>query len=123
MITDLVGRRARSFQYALRGLLVAYHGVNFRIQAVSAMVVFGLVVMYGITGTHLALVVWSCAAVLAAEIFNTAVERICDLVVRLHGLGRDPLVRDIKDLAAGAVLLVACAAAATGLIVFGPQLA
>jgi undecaprenol kinase len=123
VITKWAGRRVRSFRYALRGLWVAHHGANFRVHVGSAVVVSGLVMLYGITGTQLALVVWSCAAVLAAEIFNTAVERICDLVVRLHGLGRDPLVRDIKDLAAGAVLLVACAAAVTGFIVFGPQLA
>jgi len=121
VITNWARRRAVSFRYALRGLWVAQHGANFRVQVVAAVVVSGLVMLYGITGTHLALVVWSCAAVLAAEMFNTVVERICDLVVQLHGLGWDPLVRDIKDLAAGAVLLVACAAAITGFIVFGPR--
>jgi diacylglycerol kinase len=82
-----------------------------------------LVLAYGITGAHLGLVVLSTAAVVSAELLNTAIERLCDFVAELHGIGLDSRIRDIKDLAAGAVLVVAAGAAVTGTVVFGPELA
>ncbi|GIH10397.1 hypothetical protein Rhe02_84640 [Rhizocola hellebori] len=97
-------------------------GANFRIHLVSAGGVVFLTVAHGITGSHLGLVVWSIAAVLSAELMNTAVERTCDFIAELHGIDRDPRIRDIKDLAAGAVLVVALAALVNALIVFGPRL-
>jgi len=52
--------------------------------------------------------------VLTAELFNTAIERICDLV---HP-EQHPTVKLIKDVAAGAVLFSAIMAAAAGLWIF-----
>jgi diacylglycerol kinase len=101
---------------------VAGAGRNLRIQLVAAVVVILLVVAYGVTGAQLGLVVVSIAAVISAEIVNTAIERLCDFVAELHGIGVDPRIRDVKDLAAGAVLVVAAGAAANGVIVFGPLL-
>ncbi len=115
-------RRSRSFRFAARGIRVAWPGASFRIQLVSAGGVVFLTVAYGITGSHLGLVVSSIAVVLSAELMNTAVERACDFIAELHGVGRDPRIRDIKDLAAGSVLIVALGALANGIIVFGPQL-
>jgi diacylglycerol kinase len=116
------GRLVRSFGFATRGIWVARSGANFKIQLVVAAVVVFLAAAYGITGSHLGLVVLSITAVISAELMNTAVERVCDLIDELHGLGQDPRIRDIKDLAAAAVLVVALGAAANGVIVFGPRL-
>ncbi|WP_117212290.1 diacylglycerol kinase family protein [Allorhizocola rhizosphaerae] len=115
-------RLSRSFRFATRGIWVAGRGANFRIQLASAGGVVFLTVAYGITGSHLGLVVVSIAAVLSAELMNTAIERTCDFIAELHGIGRDPRIRDIKDLAAGSVLLVALGALVNGIIVFGPEL-
>jgi len=112
----------RSFGFAGRGVWVAATGRNVRIQLVAAGVVLLLIVAYGVTGTRLGLVVLSATAVLAAELLNTAIERLCDLVAELHGIGLDPRIRDIKDIAAGAVLTVAVGAAVNGVITFGPLL-
>lgn len=54
--------------------------------------------------------------VIAAELFNTAIERLVDLV----SPGRHPLAGQVKDIAAGAVLVCAAAAAIIGLIIFVP---
>ena len=52
--------------------------------------------------------------VLAAEGFNTAIERLVDLVSPdFH-----PIAGDVKDVAAGAVLICAIAAAIVGAIIF-----
>ena len=112
----------RSFRFATRGIWVARAGSNFKIQLVSAGGVVFLTAAYGITGSHVGLVVLSITAVLSAELMNTAIERTCDFIAELHGVGRDPRIRDIKDLAAGAVLIVALGALTNGVIVFGPQL-
>jgi diacylglycerol kinase len=93
-----------------------------RIQLVAAAVVTFLVVAGGVTGSRLGLVVGSVTAVIAAELLNTAIERLCDFVAQLHGIGLDARIRDIKDLAAGAVLVVAAGAFVNGVIVFGPEL-
>lgn len=56
-------------------------------------------------------------AVLVAEMINTISEWICDLVVGSHF---NPLVKKIKDAAAGMVLMVAVFAVIVGLAVFLP---
>jgi diacylglycerol kinase len=120
VIGVVAGRLRRSFRYAIRGVRVAGSGSNLRIQAVAAAVVIMLAIACGVTGSRLGLLVLSVGAVLAAEIMNTAIERTCDFVAELHGVGQDPRIRDIKDLAAAAVLVVAVGAAVTGVIVFSP---
>ena len=55
---------------------------------------------------------------MAAEAFNTAIERLVNLVSPdFH-----PLAGDVKDVAAGAVLICAIVAAIIGLIIFIPYL-
>ena len=56
--------------------------------------------------------------VLAAEGFNTAIERLVDLV----SPGFHPIAGDVKDVAAGAVLICAIAAAIVGAIIFVPYI-
>jgi diacylglycerol kinase (ATP) len=118
-----VVRLARSFRFAARGVRVASSGPNLRIHLAADTVVAFLAVAYGLTGVRLGLVIGAAAVVIAAEIVNTAVERLCDFIAELHGIGQDPRIRDIKDLTAGAVLVVAVGAAGIGVIVLGPLLA
>ena len=82
------------------------------------MVLF-LAVAYQVTRADLGLVIVGITIVLSAELANTAVERVCDFIAQLHGIGLDPRIRDIKDLAAAAVLVAALGAAAIGVTVFG----
>jgi len=112
----------RSFGFALRGMWVARTGRNLRIQLVAAAAVVFLVVCYSVSGSRLGLVVVSVTAVISAEILNTAIERLCNFIAELHGIGQDARIRDIKDLSAAAVLVVSIGAAANGAIVFGPLL-
>lgn len=119
----ILARLGRSFGFALRGVRVAVAGRNFRIHLVAMAVVIALVVAYGVTGTQLGVVVLSTAIVISTELINTAIERLCDFIAELHGIDRDPRIRDIKDLAAAGVLVVALGAAVNGVIVFGPLLA
>lgn len=57
-------------------------------------------------------------AVLSAEAFNSVVERMADFQSReLH-----PEIKNIKDIAAGAVLIVAIVSLVIGLVIFVPRL-
>ena len=111
-------KRMGSFRHALRGLWVARTGANLQVQSAGAGAAALLAAAFGLRRTHLALVIVAIAAVLAAELINTAVERVCDLVADLHGLGCDARIRDIKDIAAAAVLVVCVGAAGVGVLVF-----
>lgn len=64
-----------------------------------------------------ALVTCSCL-VLICELFNSAIEKICDLVSKEN----NPVIGYIKDISAGAVLLACFAALVTGMIIFLPRL-
>lgn len=56
--------------------------------------------------------------VIAAELFNSSLERLVDLVSPQY----HPLAGQVKDIAAGAVLVCAIAAALIGIILFYPYL-
>lgn len=56
----------------------------------------------------------SCGAVLVTELLNTAVERLVDMVTTDHC----EEARQVKDMAAGAVLVAAFFAVLTGIAVF-----
>lgn len=57
--------------------------------------------------------------VIVAELMNTAIEQTVDLLVGPHP---DPLVRRIKDLAAGCVLAAVLLSVVIGCLTFGPRL-
>lgn len=65
-----------------------------------------------------ALLVLTIAAVIAAELINTAIEAVVDLVSPQH----HRLAKAAKDTAAGAVLVMAAAALIIGAILFLPTL-
>ncbi|MCX6023627.1 MAG: diacylglycerol kinase family protein [Chloroflexi bacterium] len=68
---------------------------------------------------ELALVTLLCAAIIAAELMNTAMEAVVDLTHPAH----HPLAGAAKDAAAGAVLVLAAAAVVIGGLLYLPRLA
>lgn len=108
-----------SVAHALRGIAVTFRsGRNFRIQVVAAVLVLCAAALLNVRIWEFILLILLSAAVLVLELFNTVIERMADgLAPRLL-----PVVRDIKDLMAGAVLLSAIAAAVIGLLIFLPYL-
>ncbi len=84
---------------------------NARIHVVAGAVaiLLGLVLKIGVGDWRW--IALAIALVFAAEAFNTAIEQICN---RLSPQA-DPVVKIVKDVAAGAVLVCAIAAAAIGI--------
>ena len=106
----------KSFGHATRGILAALRTErNIRVQLAAAAAAVTLGFLLRLTVMEWAAVLLCCAMVLGAELMNTAVETVVDLV----SPGRNELAGRAKDLAAGAVWLTALAAAAVGVLVFG----
>lgn len=111
-------KRLKSFRYAGRGLLLLTREPNARIHLVAATLVVATGLALGIRAADWAILTLCIGLVLAAEGLNTALERLVDLA----SPDWHPLARDAKDLAAGAVLITAVAAAIVGLLIFAPYL-
>jgi diacylglycerol kinase len=108
----------KSFKYAGTGIWLAVSTQhNLWIHLVMAILAVGLGLWLRISSTEWCFVVFAIGFVLAAELFNTAIEWLVDLVSPEWNekAGR------IKDVAAGAVLVSAVTALVTGLIIFGPK--
>lgn len=108
-----------SFGYAFAGI-----GHMFRTQR-NARIHFLIGLCACALGSFLPLARWEwailvvmCTLVIAAEGLNTAIEATVDLVATDY----HPLARVAKDVAAGMVLLCACAAVIIGCIIFLPHL-
>ena len=112
--------RAKSFGFAFRGIAWAFKTQhNIWIHAAVAVAVIALGFWLHLSRTEWLLVVLSIGFVIAAELFNSAVELLVDLVSPEH----NPKAGLVKDIAAGAVLVSAIAAALTGLVIFVPKIA
>lgn len=110
---------AHSFLYAFQGIYEGWRSErNFRIQCLYAAIVGGLTLWLQPPLLPAALVASSVLMLLAAELANTAVERLVDLVQP----GLHPLAKSAKDLAAAAVLVVSWASALLTAAVFWPLL-
>lgn len=104
-------RKNQSFPVRLRHALAGVAGAlraerSLRTQTAAAGLALLALLVFRPAPVWWALVILACGAVLAAELFNTAVEALAD---RLHP-DEHPQIRLVKDCAAAAVLLAACAA-------------
>ena len=112
-------KRLHSFKYAFRGIGLAFRSQhNLRIHLCATVLVVVLACWFDISITKWIAILLSIGFVLVAELFNTAIEELVNLV----SPGHDKKAGLVKDLAAGAVLLSAITAAAVGLIVFLPEI-
>lgn len=90
---------------------------SFRIQVYIALVVLVFGVVFRVRTYEWILIVLLIGSVLTLEIINSIFERIVDsFKPRIH-----PVVKDIKDIMAAAVLIVSVIAAAIGMTIFYPH--
>lgn len=112
-------KRIRSFGYAFNGirlLITKEHNAWIHCFAAICVVIAGAVL--GLSRMEWVAVVIVIGAVLAAEAVNSSIEALADLVSPEY----NEAIKRTKDLAAGAVLLMAIAAAIVGLIIFIPKM-
>jgi len=109
----------RSFANGIAGLAhVARSEVNMRWHLLAAVVVIAAGAFFQITSVEWAVVVGVIGVMLALECLNTAIERLADRVTEQQ----DPLIRQVKDAAAGAVLVMSISAAVIGFVIFWPKI-
>jgi diacylglycerol kinase (ATP) len=109
-------RRLHSFRYAFWGLFyILRMEVNMRIHAVATVLVIAAGVWRGLSVERWSLVMLAIGAVWTAEAMNTAIERLSDLYT---GGKYHTLVKQIKDIAAGAVVVAALVSVVVGVLVF-----
>ncbi len=109
----------RSFRNALRGVGVVFtHEQSFRLQVAAGAAVLLAAWAFQVSKTEWIVLILLIAAVLTLELINSVFERLADAFKpRLH-----PVVRDVKDMTAGMVLLGSVAAAAIGAFIFLPRI-
>ena len=111
--------RIKSVGFALRGaLLLIKTEASIKIQIFIALVMTALGFYFDISNTEWILQIFAIALVLGIEGMNTAVEKIADFI---HPEFHEK-IGFIKDIAAGAVMMVSIASAIIGMIIYLPKI-
>ena len=116
---DPMKKILRSFRYAFKGLAYATKTqLNFRVHLVAAVIAVAMGYALHISVNDWQWIILSITLVLVAELFNTAIEALTDLVSPEY----NELAGHVKDVSAGAVTIAAVFALIMGLIIFLPKL-
>ncbi|MER3319112.1 MAG: diacylglycerol kinase family protein [Allomuricauda sp.] len=111
--------RIKSVGYALKGMmLLLWTEPSIKIQFVIALAVTALGFYFKISNTEWILQLLSIGLVMGVEGVNTAIEKTCDYVQPKL----DPKIGLIKDISAGAVMIVSVIASIIGLIIYVPKI-
>ncbi|MDL2308299.1 diacylglycerol kinase family protein [Bacteroidales bacterium OttesenSCG-928-C03] len=103
-----------SFRYAFTGLKMLIRSErNFKIHILATFMVIAAGFLLKLTTCEWIAIAFAIGFVLAAEAFNSALEKLCDVVHPAHSEG----VKKVKDMAAGAVLIAAITAVAVAALI------
>ena len=109
----------QSFTFAIEGIMHTLNTQrNMRIHFVVAFLSMVLSLVLDLSKLEIVIVSFAIVLVVAAELFNTAIEAVVDLVTHDY----HPLAKIAKDVAAAAVLLTAAQAVIVGFFVFFDKL-
>lgn len=110
---------SESINLALQGIILAFRRErNFKIDIIFAGIVMTCGIILDLTRIELALLSIAISMVLSAELFNTAIEKLLDIVNDNYDLN----IKFIKDVSAGATLLVVLCSVVVGYFIFYPHL-
>lgn len=109
----------KSFGHAWDGLLFAFREEqSFRIQLIIALIIGILALLLPLERWERALLILAIGAVLVLELINSIIERFVDIVKpRIY-----EYARQIKDMSAAAVLVMAFISIILAIIIFVPYL-
>jgi diacylglycerol kinase len=115
----MISKKIRSLRYAMSGLRIAMREEhNFRFEIALAILAVAMGAYFKVSTTEWLFIVGVCGLVFTAELLNTALEELCDMLKPTH----DPHVGKIKDLAAAAVLVASYTSLLVGMIIFVPKI-
>lgn len=105
----------KSFMNALRGVFMMLKSErNFQLEILAFVVNIFMIFYLQLSNIDAVLILIVSFGVLSAEIFNTAIEKICDIIHPEF----DKRIGFIKDISAGAVVLMAIASVIVGVLVY-----
>lgn len=108
-----------SFRYAWYGLVGLVRSENnARIHLLATVLVIAAGFILQITTTEWCIVAILIGLVWAGEAFNTAIEKLADVV----SPEKHPGIKLVKDVAAGGVLILSLLAVVVGLLIFLPRI-
>jgi len=111
--------RIKSVGFAFKGVfLLIRTEASIKIQVFITFIVTTAGFYYEISATEWIMQLFAVGMVMGVEGMNTAVEKIADYVQPEF----DPKIGFIKDIAAGAVMLVSIVSAIIGLIIYIPKI-
>lgn len=114
-----IKRLRKSFGYAFKGIDdVIKHEPNMKIHVVVAILVVIMAFILKVSIIEWIILVLLIGAVLAAETINTTIENLVDMYTKEY----DEKAKNVKDTAAGTVLILAITSAIIGLIIFIPKI-
>lgn len=109
-----------SFNYAIQGVVYALRGQrNMKIHVLTGILVLILASVLNVSRMELIVLFLVVGMVIIAELFNTAVEEVVNLVTEEY----HPLAAAAKNVAAGAVLVSAVVSVFVGYLIFIDELA
>ena len=110
----------KSFFNAFRGVFMMIKNErNFRIEFLAFFINIFLIIYLNLTTIDAVLILIVSFGVLIAEIFNTAIEKICDIIQPEF----DKRIGFIKDISAGAVILMAVLSIIVGILIYWKYIA
>ena len=113
----------KGFKYAFNGIGYAVKsGINMKIHLLAVLLVSICGFVFNIGVNYFIVCIILFGLVLSAECFNTAIEILNNMVVRMDKDERYIAAGHSKDVAAGAVLILAISAFIIGVIIFIPKM-
>ena len=113
-----IKKRLLSFKWAIKGIVTLFSKhANAQIHLLATIIVVLLAVFFRTTVVESALLILCIVLVLSMEALNSAIETLADRV----SVQQDDLIRQVKDIAAAAVLISALGAAIVGVVIFLPK--
>lgn len=117
---EYIKNRILSFKYAFWGIETLFRETpNAVIQLVAAIAAMLSGLFFHITNAEWLILILSIGGVLTMETINSALENLSDYAFKKE---MHPTIRKVKDLSAAAVLIMAIAALAIGLVIFLPRI-
>lgn len=111
--------RIKSFKFAFKGLKLAIrYEQNFKVHFFAAVLVSAIGFYFNISTQEWLWVIAAIGLVMTAELFNSALEKLVDLVSPEYNAKAGA----VKDMAAAAVLITSIAAAIIGILIFYPYI-
>ena len=111
-------KQIESFGAAINGIATSIsQELHLKLHLLAVVLVSFFGFTFRISKTEWMFLILCMSFVIALEIVNSAIERLCDKVSK----EKDPLIKLAKDMAAGSVLIAAISSVIIGCIIFIPK--